>query len=339
LRRTLAFQIVEAALAPDPAPRAPVRARAGVGYALAGHGLIRWWGGDRGPLAARPVARPEPARRVRSLAFVLALAGSGLVLWLPALGVFGAALTPSLSDSVGGMRLTLAAFARLAQDAEARALAVHSLTLGGAVLAFDLLLARGLAARLSRGRGRFLAHWPESVPPLGLAVGALMLPSLLRLGTGRVLETAADAFDPYFTPGTLLFVAVAALRLPRLARRAASERAALRSAPIDAALALGAAPALARRIASHRRWGAGFGAAALTVLLAATNLAPALVLAPTGASRTVAPAVLLLADRPGDGLHRAAALGACLIVLNVAALGLAEVQATRVDGRLDVPVY
>lgn len=324
LRRTLAFQTVEAALSPSPAPRAAVLAMAAMGYAVIAHLLIHWWGGEPAPLADRPVGRPELAGHWRALAFALILGGASLLLWLPGLGVCGAALTPAPSDSVGGMRLTLAPLANLARYEEIGRLVLHSLVLGAGVLAFDLLLARALRQRKGRA---FLAQWPEAVPPLVLGVGALMLPEVFQMAAGLVggpsqgaLRTAADALDPYRTPGVLLFAAVAASALPSLARRAITEP----SAPRDAALQLGLSGARARRLAVDRCWRERFGPLILTFTLAATNVAPALVLVPTGASRTITPGLLILADQPGDGLHRAAALAACLIISNVLALGLAE---------------
>lgn len=326
LRRTLAFQTVEAALSPEPAPRAAVLALAALGYALVARSLIQWWGGEPAALAERPVGRPEIAGRFRSPVFALALTAASLFLWLPGLGVFGAALTPPPSDSVGGMRVTFAALARLVRDAEVRRLGAHSVALGAAVLAFDLLLARAL--RRSK-RGAFLAQWPEAVPPLVLGVGALMLPEVLRMAADWAREpwygtfrTAADVLDPYRTPGVLLFAAVAATSLPSLARRGTYEP----LAPRDAALQLGVSGATARRLASDRCWSERFGPWVLTFTLAATNLAPALVLVPTETGRTVTPGLLTLAEQPRDGSHRAAALGACLIALNVLAFGLAEAR-------------
>ncbi|MDR3635227.1 MAG: ABC transporter permease subunit [Isosphaeraceae bacterium] len=339
LRRTLAFQIVETTLRPGPAPRVALLALAALGYSLLVHGALQWWGGEPAPLATRALARRERAGHLRAPVFALVVTFISLLVWLPVAGLFGSALTPPPSDSVGGMRLTLAAFPPLARDAEVRRLAAHSVALGAAVVAFDLLLARALRGRKG---GSFLAEWPEAVPPLVLGVGALVLPDVLRIaadlarGPGRLcLRTAAELFDPYRTPGVLLFVAVAALSLPRLTRRAFSERAGAR----DAALQLGATVGKAGRLAADRCWRERFGPLLLTFGLAATNLAPALVLVPTGESRTVTPGLLILAGRPGEGLHRAAALGACLVALNVVAFALAEAPASRLERPRDDAVY
>ena len=61
-------------------------------------------------------------------------------------------------------------------------------------------------------------------------------------------------------------------------------------------------------MASGGALNASSGALWLTAALAVTSLAPALLLTPTLETRTVAPGVLILADEPGGGLARAAAL-------------------------------
>jgi hypothetical protein len=92
---------------------------------------------------------------------------------------------------------------------------------------------------------------------------------------------------------------------------------------LDAALALGATVGHARRTFQGSRLGVPLSALWLSVALAATNLAPALVLAPTFESRPLAPALLILADEPGAGLGRASALAVAALTLNLTALGLA----------------
>ena len=70
------------------------------------------------------------------------------------------------------------------------------------------------------------------------------------------------------------------------------------------------------------------GVLALTLALAATNLAPALVLSPSIESRTMVPGTLILADEPGDGRPLAAALASVAIALNVLALRWPEATGT-----------
>jgi hypothetical protein len=91
----------------------------------------------------------------------------------------------------------------------------------------------------------------------------------------------------------------------------------------EAAILLGASPRQSRRIASGHWLGAPPAALVLTFALAATNLAPALVLTPTAESRPLVPGTLNLADEPGDGIRRAAALAGLAVAVNLAAFTLA----------------
>ena len=78
----------------------------------------------------------------------------------------------------------------------------------------------------------------------------------------------------------------------------------------------------------------------MSTALAATNLAPALVLAPTALVRPLAPGVLVLADEPGDGLGRAAALAGLGLVGNFFAVAVAVgLERTRLARPLDRPLY
>ena len=139
----------------------------------------------------------------------------------------------------------------------------------------------------------------------------------------RGFELLADGLDPSRTPGLVLVLAVSAARLPFLSRSVEHGWGRFRPAPVDAAHTLGATPRQARRVATGLRFGASPAALFLTFTLAATNLAPALLLAPTPESRPLAPAVLILADAPGDALAHAAALACAAVALNLVALALA----------------
>ena len=224
--------------------------------------------------------------------------------------------------------------ARLLNDPESRRLAANSLALGVAVAAIGLVLSWALAGSAPRRRvgAEALTSWIEAIPPLAWGVGRSTLPGLASLGadllgasgghdaTAGALGRLADALDPDRTPGVLLVLAVVATRLPMLARGAVSGRDASRPAPRDAALSLGATPRRARRMASGGALGASAGALWLTAALAVTSLAPALLLTPTLETRTVAPGVLILADEPGGGLARAAALALAATAVNLIAL-------------------
>ncbi|MGE5754320.1 MAG: Fe3+ ABC transporter permease [Planctomycetaceae bacterium] len=334
LRRTLAFQLVEAALGPDPAPRAALLALTALGLAVAGQVLLGWWGGPPVPRPSEaPTARPEPARGPRAAVWGLVAGGWALVAWLPTLAVFARA---GGTPPGGGGRRPLAALRGALADPIAARLILNAAALGLAVVAIDLALAWTVSAWAGRRRERVaaLAAWPDRFPPLALGVGALVLPGLLGLGAdalraahapGRVvhgLQVLAQDLDPVRPPGILLALAVAAVRLPYLARTIEAGRGLSRPVLTEAAITLGGAPRAARRMASGRLGGSR-GAIVLTFALAATDLAPALLLAPTAEGRPLAPGLLILADEPGDGLSRASALASLAAVVNLAALALA----------------
>ncbi|MBV8606620.1 MAG: ABC transporter permease subunit [Singulisphaera sp.] len=335
LRRTLGFQIVEAALGPDPAPRAAVLALAAVVLATAARVLLRRWGGrPAAGLSNLPVARTEAARWPRALGLNLMLGSWALLAWLPALVVMSSALAPDPTAPPTVARPSAGAFLRRLSEPPAGRLIANSVALGLAVVAIDLALARALTAG-RQGGGLATTAWPVAMPPLALGVGGLALPGLLQMGAdalraaggrealARGLGVIADGLDPGRTPGVLLVAVAAAARLPMLARAIEAGRQRSRRAPVEAALLLGATAGEARRVASAGWLGATPGALALTLALAATDLAPALVLCPSIESRTMTPGALILADEPGDGRPRAAALASVAIALNVLALALA----------------
>lgn len=335
LRRTLAFQLIEAALGPDPLPRAAVLATAAVGLAAIGRGLLRWWGGTGdGLLPETPATRAEDAGWGQTSAMVLLLGAATALAWWPTGLLIVSGLAAGPPGSAGGAPSVSAWVGRLGGEVS-RSWLANSLALGAAVVAVDLIVARSLAASGRRGIARRLASWPEAVPPLVLGVGALALPWLLRLaasgfGTGggggpvvRGLESLADGLDPDRTPGLLLVLAVSAVRLPLLARSERSARGRSRDVRIEAAVTLGASPRAARRAASPGWLGLPSGPLLLTFALAATDLAPALVLASTLDVRPVTPSILILADEPGDAHSRAAALAGLVVMVNAIALALA----------------
>jgi ABC-type Fe3+ transport system permease subunit len=333
LRRTLAFQIVEAAARPDPAPRAAVLALMALGLAAVGRVLVGWWGGPADlPISTAPVARAEPAGRRLALGFI---AGLGVVVVLACLPI--AALLAAALGRPSGSGFSPASFAHRLGSEDARRLAANSIMLGVSAVAIDLVLARLMMGENGRRRrpARALALWAETVPPLIVGVGALMVPVVLQFGADALraagsreavakgLQAMADGLDPFRTPGVLLVLGVAAVRLPLVVRAVEASHGASRRAMIEAAIVLGATPSRARRLASGGPLGASRGALALSAALAATSLAPSLVLATTSESRPVAPGVLILADEPGEGRRRAAALASCALAANVAAFAMA----------------
>jgi iron(III) transport system permease protein len=334
LRRTLAYQIVEAAVGSEPVPRAAVLAVLAAALTLVVRGLCRWWGRGGAPSAALD---EPPATRIPSAAWPRAAChvtflGIGVVLaWLPLLALLANAVAVlwNTNLSAGVRRL-------LVVDSEGQRLLLNSLALGLVVMAVDLALAWTLASWAGRRRVWILslAAWPELLPPLALGVGAVVLPVLLAMGadwararTGsealaRGARLLAGELDAYRTPGVGLALAVAAVRLPFLARAVELGWNRFHPTLIDAAVGLGATPRQARRSATGLRVGAAPAALWLTFALAATNLAPALVLAHTFESRTLAPMILILADAPAAALDQAAGLAALAVAINLTALAL-----------------
>jgi len=334
LRRTLSFQIVDAALGPEPAPRAAVLAVVATAFAVVARGLFRWWGRGRAggtELVDESIARAVIARWPRAACYTALLGLAVVLAWVPVLAL----LAPAMPGGVSLRRM-------VDVDPESRRLLLNSLVLGLAVVTIDLALGWTLAAWAGR-RAIWvlsLAAWPELFPPLALGVGALVLPEVLHMGAdwARVSAGAghealargagllAGGLDTYRTPGVLLALAVAAARLPFQTRAVEHGWSRFRPTLIDAALLLGARPRQARRTATGLWLGAAPSALFLTFALAATNLAPALVLAPTIESRPVAPAILILADEPGVALARAAALAAVALTVNLTALAFAATR-------------
>jgi ABC-type Fe3+ transport system permease subunit len=341
LRSTLAFQVVEAARGGSAlAPRAASLALIACAIVALGRLLVRWWG--RSPWPTPPVAfmpHPRQASWRRASVAALALAAWICVALWPAARLVGLAVVPAAaSASTWGRLERLANLVR--DDTEMHRLALNSIALGLATGVLGLALAWGLVASAARrpGRGAFmiriLSAWAEACPPLAFALGALMVPEVLRAAVDTMhssplllsssLRGLADGLDPYRTPGLLLVAVLIAQYLPALRR--AAELGQERARPLlgDAARTLGASRRRAGRTLAAIWLGSAPGAAAvLTTALAATSLAPALILAPTSAARPVSPGILTLANEPG-GLERAAFLAVAAIALNLTAFALAS---------------
>ncbi len=282
LRRTLSFQIVDAALGPEPAPRAAVLAVVAAAFAVVARGLFRWWGrGGAGGanFVDEPIARAVIARWPRAACYTTLLGLAAVLAWVPIFVLLATAVS-------GGVSLR-----RLVDlDHESQRLLLNSLALGLAVVTIDLALGWTLAAWAGR-RAIWvfsLAAWPELLPPLALGVGAVVLPEVLQMGAGwardsegaghealaRGVGLLAGGLDTYRRPGVLLALAVAAARLPFQARAVEHGWSRFRPTPIDAAPLLGAKPRPARRAATGIGLGAAPSALFVTFALAATNLAP-----------------------------------------------------------------
>jgi ABC-type Fe3+ transport system permease subunit len=224
---------------------------------------------------------------------------------------------------------------------------------GPAIAASAVLgaLAATLALTLA-SRGRLVDHRPAGsgrlvealrlLPPLVLALGIGMLPSLLRLAAGPAGPVAgaiggparvvADWLDPYLTPGVALVLALAAGRLPLAAAGVSEARRRWRPEYGDAAASLGASRGRwIRGLAVPRIAPALAGSWALVAALAATDVPAALLLAPSSALRPAGPTLLSLLDLPGAG-PTAAALALAMLATNLAAFATAALVRLPADG-------
>ena len=212
LRRTLAFQIVDAATG------VPIRFRAAVWALMAGLlGLCGWlvfrWKGALRYFLIRQaaVAAPEPTRRVRrgspwlSVVSALLLAIWTIVAWLPVVGLFrlvsrgGEASRPADATLASGI---LAAIPQLRDPVLFQVLLDSAVF--GLEVACGLLLIAWVAGLGSRGRRGDWRRWFRPVaalPPLVLGVGVLALCWLAALAS-RSCWTAGK-FAPRCSVGDL----------------------------------------------------------------------------------------------------------------------------------------
>ncbi len=323
LRRTMAFQMVESVTRDDPSTRIAILALIGFIFALAGRALIRWWGGSRVFIDQHehPV-RPGRAGLLRSGVSVI-----GLTAWIafgltPLIGLGGIVIGAFDAGANGGWIVAVASLVYALIDPDTGRLWANALMLGVAVVVLDALLVTlwrvTLPASRRISRPSLLILGFERTPPLIFGVAAALVPGLISLVADRFRLTSLDQLtawlDPIRWPGVLLIVATAATRLPTLAR--ASDRADLLARPVltDAALSLGETRRRSIRLGGGR--GPSLGVLILTLTLATTSIAPAIVLSPTTRTRPLGPGfVLLTDDRP-----KAAGLALGAVCLNLIGL-------------------
>jgi iron(III) transport system permease protein len=352
LRRTLGYQTAESALSgsPEGLTRSVVLALGATLIAALVRLLIVWRAGPCDEVRRDeplPTRRPIRADWGRSIALVALFGLAAICAWLPAAGLLAVALRDGgpWGSTPSAARLSVQAFVQLVRDPLTRGYLVNSAFLAVGALTLDLVLARGIASWVgTRPGGRRLdrlASWPEALPPLALGVAVLALPVTLRAAaellpttqsspTPRdLLPTMVDLIDPERTPWVALVVAVALVRLPSLAREAVERRRLLRPEPLEAALGFGASHRQAARTIPGRWLGVSRASAFAAWALVATNVTPALLLAPTADSRPLGPAVLTLIDEPGTGLARASALAMVGVTLNLSAFFVASLRRPR----------
>lgn len=349
LRRTLAFQIVEAAARPDPFPRIAVWTALAAAIALAGRWLLRWWGGR--PLVVsegiHPAHDDSRSPKMRHRAGMAATVASGLILslgaamgWLPILGLLRILAAPGINQTgpTGSAGSPLLQVLRRATDSPVPQVVANSLllglTVGLGVLILSALLRPDPGARLAPTLGsRVVGHF-AMMSPMVQAVGILAMLALgeqiLRLADrppgssglfSRILRLGPE-LEVRRNPWEILIVAVGlsvGLRLLQSWRRAAERSPDERPSALDAALLAGASRFRARTLAAHRpaRWS---GAMVLAAALAAVNLVPALLFTPWMDDRTAAPAILVLAEGDREARLQAAALAVFVIAGNLAGL-------------------
>jgi ABC-type Fe3+ transport system permease subunit len=186
LRRTLAFQIVEAAARPDPFPKIAVWTAMAVAFSLAGRWLLRRWGGppllevrDRTLGSARIPIGTQGAGAPLAIASGLLLVISVAMGWLPVLGLvrISAGIGAAASGTNGSPVWSLAEVVQRATEPPVPQVAVNSLMLGLEVGAVVLILAWVLrpdpGTRLAPTIGSSLVGRFALMPPMVQGVGLL----------------------------------------------------------------------------------------------------------------------------------------------------------------------
>ncbi len=355
LRRTLGFQMVATALGPDPFPRLAAIALIVLAITLAGHTLARWRGSSVGDATSAPGAnRDEPDRQMliaawpRAAVSFLILGCWSLIAWAPVAGLIraGLARVPYPVHAHTLARLGIVDLLRRLTTDPAPRLLVHSVLLVLGVLALLCLLtwrpSRGSAGGLAGGWHRAVALLAVLVSPLVAGVGVLALgrtallcsrffaASLDWTRSGLWMERIALVFDPFFLPGLLVFVGACLAFLPRrLGIRLEPRRDEANARRLDQIQVAGGGRGSAVRHVWRQARAIPLATMVLWGTLAATAIAPALVLAPTVESRPIGPGVLMLIDQPEDSRAQAAALALAAIALNLLALGWASAGAGR----------
>jgi ABC-type Fe3+ transport system permease subunit len=347
LRRTLAFQIVETATRPDPFPRVAVWAAMAAVLSVAGRWLLRWWGGPPLLDVAHNVrdghrSRPPAPRAGMPLAVACAavVAGSVGLGWLPVVGLgrllwavgpresalndspsvpFGTSIPHPFDPPVPQV---------LAQTM------LLSIEVGAGVLVLAWLLRPDPGVRhASTATARFVGRF-ALMPPLIQSAGVLAIPGLLdaaafwlmsfsglRTPAARVAGVARELAVER-NPWAILVAAVGlsvGARLLQNWRRTAERRPDETRPGLDAAILAGASPVRARAVAALRP-GGWFGCFLLAFILAAINVAPALLFSPWMDGRPIAPAMLGLAKGPDPARVQAALLAFGVIAGNIAGL-------------------
>jgi ABC-type Fe3+ transport system permease subunit len=311
LRRSLAYQAVASLTTPLAAPRAALLGLAGLVLGWVGLRLIVWWGGADSLGWRPPSSSPAPSSSWRrGLVGAIALTLLGLVGWLPVAGL-GLGLTEYAEIFKYNSKFEIS-------DLMILDIGLRSLVLAAVVAPLLVVLSTG-AERGLGSVGRLAA-----TSPLALAIGVALLPGMVAALLGPSLAADLPAWDMRASGTSLVWATAAALAPIVLvlwgtgpARRDDGRRLARE----EAAILIGQTRSRARRTAGAIGPSyAGLPALVLLASLAATSVAPALVLSTSPYDGPVSAAAVGLADARWPGPRQAAALGVLAVLTNLAAV-------------------
>jgi ABC-type Fe3+ transport system permease subunit len=351
LRRTLAFQIVDAATGSSPFPRAAVWTLAAGLFGCCGWLVFRWKGGSPilgefsgGLPAPRTLRHMHRASPVLSIAAHVALALWVIIAWLPILGLFrlvGRGGGASHADHATLASGTPSVIPQLSDPGLFQVLLDSAVFALQAACGFMLVAwVAGLESHTGSPR-----TWRRSIrpivelPPLLLGVGVLAWPWLAALASRFLLDRGQDraavavgdlaaAIDTREHPWILMAVGVGLVLLPRFF---GNKGGAIAAAPRNNRFDSGYEAAVCSGASRWRAWTLGKpGHAARTMgrfvvvwVIAATNLNPALVFSIGSDRNTLGPAILELASGDAAARSQAAVLALWAGFASIAAIAIA----------------
>jgi ABC-type Fe3+ transport system permease subunit len=339
LRRTLGYQIVVTGLRDDPFPRIAVLGLIALIICAVVRLVLIGWYGPKPSLRSTSTAEDRPLRsgswrRSATAALFASLWGA----------IAGAPIAAILVESTRfgppgatGLRHRLGALIERLFDPAFGALLFDSAWLGLCVCAFFLVsgwLARSASSAKPSQSLLALIHAGIS-PPLVMGIAALCLPRLAGLaadaidgssshGLALLIHHAASAIASerfgILIPALGVWLAMTPVLLPVWEGGYGTDHA--REDRIAAAVLAGSRWAQAHRLASAWSRPDAVRRVALTACLAATNIAPVLLLAHRAEDRTIGPNILLFRENPEFGLGAAATSAVVALAVNVAVVAL-----------------
>jgi ABC-type Fe3+ transport system permease subunit len=351
LRRTLAFQIVEAATGANPFPRAAVWAMMAGLFGLCGWLVFRWSGGSSiivepsGAVVAEKLdRRGGRASALVSIVSAALLAVWALVAWLPVVGLFrlmtrgGELSQPADATMAAGI---LAVVPLLRDPVLLRIVvdtAVFALEVACGLLLLAWVAGPGSNERSPRTRRRWFRPI-AALPPLVLGVGVLAVPWLAALESRYLLDGGqaraavwvgdfADAIDTRQHPWILMACGLGLVLLPRIFRTGSGPLAASTGrhrsdSGYAAAVQAGAPWWRARTLGQRGQLSRLMGKFLIIWAVAATNVAPALLFSAGSARKTLGPAIVELAGGDATARSTAAAIALLAVLVNLAAIAAA----------------